>query len=95
MERCSDETDLFLLYIKLVSPAPRTIVTVVLNTLKSTVPYLAQIKSAVLYSAQIKGKEDSVLEQHVLLNSKLIFTCSARYGPCIIISDKKLALAAK
>lgn len=67
----------------------------VLNTLKSTVPYLAQIKSGVLYSAQIKGKEDSVLEQHVLSKSKLIFTCSARCGPCIIISDKKLALGAE
>lgn len=63
LEKCSKETDLFL-PIKLVSPAPKITVTVVLNTLKSTVPYLAQIKSAVLYSAQIKGKEDSVLEQH-------------------------------
>lgn len=65
------------------------IVTVVLNTLKSTIPYIAQIKSAVPSSAQIKGKEDSVLEQHVLLKSKLIFMCNARCGPCIIISDKK------
>lgn len=78
--KCAEETDLFLLHILLVSPAPKVILTVSLNTFKSTIPY----------SAQIKGKEDIVLE-HVLLKwcQKLIFTCSAMCGPCIIISDKK------
>lgn len=90
LDKCPDETDLFLLYIWLVSPAPKIIVTVVLSTLKSIVPYIAQIKSAVPYSAQIEGKEDIMLEKNVILKwcQKLIFTCNV-CGPCIIISDKK------
>lgn len=49
--------------------------TVGLNTLKSIVPYTAQIKSAVPYSAQVKDEKDIVLERHVLLTwcQKLIF----------------------
>lgn len=52
-----ENSGLFLLYIWLVSPAPKILLTVGLNTLKSTLPYIAQIKSTLPYSAQIKGKE--------------------------------------
>lgn len=56
LEKCSEETDLFL-PIELVSPAPKITVTVVLNTLKSTVPYLAQKKVLYFTVLRLRGKK--------------------------------------
>lgn len=67
-----ENSGLFLLYIWLVSPAPKIILTAGLNTLKGTLPYIAQINTVL----RLRVKNTIALEQHVLLKwcQKLIFT---------------------